>query len=59
VRTIHPLYAFLGALVCVLAAVLIAPLFPHPAGTLLYWVGLIAALVLVVVGTAGLVGRSR
>lgn len=58
-RTYHPLYVFLAALVCVLVSVLLAPVFPEPVSTLIYWSGFIAALALVVVGVHGLVDRSR
>lgn len=55
---VHPLYAFLGALVAVLVAMFVAPVFPVPLSTLLYWAGWITAVVLVILGVIGLAKRT-
>lgn len=58
-RGVHPLYAFLGAIVAVLVAMFVAPVFPVPLSTLVYWLAWIAALVLVVLGIVWFAQRPR
>jgi hypothetical protein len=49
-RGLHPLWALVGLVLCVIVAVMVAPVFPTPIDTLLYWGGWIGALVFLVLG---------
>jgi putative Mn2+ efflux pump MntP len=58
-RGIHPLYAAIGAVLCVVLAMFIAPVFPVPLSTILYWAGWVGALIFVVLGVAWLIPAGR
>lgn len=54
-RGVHPLWAAIAAILCVVVALVLAPVFPAPLSTILYWAGWIGALIFVVLGIAWLV----
>jgi hypothetical protein len=58
-RGIHPLWAAVAAVLCVIVALVLAPVFPVPLSTILYWAGWIGALVFVVLGIAWLAAPGR
>jgi putative Mn2+ efflux pump MntP len=58
-RGIHPLYAALGTLACIVIALFLAPVFPMPLSTILYWAGWIGALLFVVLGIVWLAAPAR
>ena len=58
-RGLHPLWALLGAVLCIVVAVVIGPRFPDPLDDVLYWGGWIGALLFVVAGIAWFAAPSR
>lgn len=57
-RTRNPLYLALAALLCILVAILVSPLIPHPLGTIVFWLAWIGSVLLFVLTVAELVRRS-
>lgn len=58
-RGVHPLWALVGLVLCVLLAVILAPVFPYPLDAILYWVGWLGALVFLVLGILWIAAPGR
>jgi hypothetical protein len=58
-RGIHPLWAAIATVLCIVVALVLAPVFPAPLSTILYWAGWIGALIFVVLGIVWLAAPGR
>lgn len=58
-RAVHPLWALVGLVLCILLATILAPVFPYPLDLILFWAGWIGAVIFLVLGILWLARGPR